>query len=266
MSTSKQSPVSTSSIEPRSEKIEIPSFLKKGVSPSQKSKRGNIFLDLGEQHSQASQLSQVSSHRDSNLSTSSSHSSRSSGMNRLVDSGSLNQNFNSNNMNGTGQFKLHPTSVVQTRGRAHTLDSTERRNPASKRPPTGFAVMRVPVREYHSSGTLIPKNRRSEEYFDSLRETRNRRKLTRSTSNDILVDSPARRRYSEIPAGYQLRRASSGDVLDDNQKISSLAALTNIDEVDKKKLDRSGQSAKVTLDLNSSVGSGNSAWYDYGAV
>lgn len=66
------------------------------------------------------------------------------------------------------------------------------------------------------------------------------------------------------------RRWASSEVLDEktsNGRVTSLAVLTNVETVEKQRAMEKGMaSSTVQLDLDSSVGPNNTAWYDYGAV
>jgi hypothetical protein len=279
-------------LEPRSEVVEIPEFLRTGGSPGQKSGRLRAASDARELNH--SQLSFGSSRRDSdnysNVSSASFHSSsRSSDINRVGDAHALSQgNTNANNSNSSsnerkGQFTIFPAAFH--RERAHTIESSHRRTTEPSfplKPPHGpTGSLRVPVRDYHSSSSL-PKSKSIEELKHSpqnirIRDSRTNggRKLQRTASGDILnySESPNDRRYQESASrdGRMTKRWSSGEVLDNDdcrRSMSSLAVLTSIEPEEKqKKLDQNPpQTSTVHLDLNSSVGSANTTWYEYGAV
>ena len=272
--------------------MDIPEFLKTGGSPGQRSGRHRASSDAKDlSHSQ---LSFSSSRRDSdnfsNVSSASLHSSsRSSDINRVGDTNTMGLVHNSNNNNShekKGQFVIYPAAFH--RERAHTIESSMQRRVTEpgypqKPPPGKSSTLRVPIRDYHSSGSL-PKSKSIEELQHSSQKIKLKRdrgrtggRLQRAASGDILTyngDSPSRRRYSEIPTsdGRMIKRWSSGDILDDcRRSMSSLAALTNIDQEEKEKLTARVSEdgticSTVHLDLNSSVGSANTTWYDYGAV
>lgn len=265
------------SLEPRSEQIDIPEFLKTGSSP-RGSHVGSIPPEEG--NSQASQQSHTSSRRDSDYSLTSSHSyhssSRSSGINQT---GFLNQNYHNNNTSERGTFNLHPVTVIH-RGRSHTLDSVEGQrggeNPViSKKPPRPTVVARIPVRGCQSTASL-PKSKSSDELCDIAGPAAKplshgqlpSRTLKRTASGDLLNSEGTPRRYSEMPGNF--RRWASSEVLDEktsNGRVTSLAVLTNVETVEKQRAMEKGMaSSTVQLDLDSSVGPNNTAWYDYGAV
>ena len=266
---------SRGSLEPRSEQIDIPEFLKTGSSP-----RGSHLVSFppDEGNSQASQQSHTSSHRDSDYSITSSHSyhssSRSSGINQA---GSLNQNYH-NSTSERGNFNLHPVTV-KYRGRAHTMDSVEGQRGEeslviSKKPPRPTVVARIPVRGCQSTASLS-KSKSSDELCDITgpagkplgHSQLSRRTLKRASSGDLLSsDKP--RRYSEVPGGF--RRWASSEVLDEKTsggRATSLAVLTNVQTAEKQRVvEKDMISCTVQLDLNNSVGPNNTSWYDYGTV
>ena len=264
------------SLEPRSEPIELPEFLKAASSP-----RGGYMGSMPpeEGNSQASQQSHTSSRRDSDYSITSSHSyhssSRSSGLNQPS---SLNQNFN-NTDSERGVFNLHPVTVTY-RGRSHTIDSTEGQRGGenlviSRKPPRPTVVARIPVRGFQSAASLS-KSKSSDELCD-IADTAAKplshsqlpsRTLKRTASGDLLNSEGTPRRYSEIPGGF--RRWASSEMLDEKTssgRVTSLAVLTNVETAEKQRVVEKGMgSCTVQLDLDNSVGPNNTAWYDYGAV
>ena len=266
------------SLEPRSEQIDIPEFLKTGSSP-----RGSHLVSIppDEGNSQASQQSHTSSRRDSDYSITSSHSyhssSRSSGINQA---GSLNQNYH-NSTSERGTFNLQPVTVTY-RGRSHTIDSVEGQRGGeslviSKKPPRPTVVARIPVRGCQST-TSLSKSKSSDELCDITgpagkplgHSQLSRRALKRASSGDLLSSDGTHkpRRYSEVPGGF--RRWASSELLDEKTnggRATSLAVLTNVQTAEKQRIVEKGMdSCTVQLDLNNSVGPNDTAWYDYGAV
>lgn len=190
---------SRGSLEPRSEQIDIPEFLKTGSSP-----RGSHLVSIppDEGNSQASQQSHTSSRS----------SSRSSGINQA---GSRNQNYH-NSTSERGTFNLLPVTVTY-RGRSHTMDSVEGQRGGeslviSTKPPRPTIVARIPVRGCQST-TSLSKSKSSDELCDITgpagkplgHSQLSRRALKRASSGDLLSSDGTHkpRRYSEVPGGFR---------------------------------------------------------------